>query len=314
MMRSFFALCLLVIACVSAKAQNSNDIERYVEWIDISGLAPGYRACYIFESEKYLSFRVRDEVYYHRFYISAPQKQRVHDIIYRNTDIQSKRQQVMDILRFAISRLMDETIVDGSAADRPAEGQTIHDYIAKSYHNGSSVSFHDFFTMQDNAAAEAKRMQSQKESNYDNGATGDLLDNLTVTPQALDDYIQEHPESDVAREYMDDNEYQDSPDDYPEAGSVGYGSYGIQKTPDYQNVEGRQAADSPSENFNIGSAISNLFGNIEGYAETIITLLLIFFILKAGLKAVFSGDRKKKGDTDKSYEDMSWFHDNHKEM
>ena len=56
---------MLVIACISANAQSSNDIEKYVEWIDISTLAPGYRACYIFESEKYLSFRVRDDVYYH---------------------------------------------------------------------------------------------------------------------------------------------------------------------------------------------------------------------------------------------------------
>ena len=313
-MRRFFALCLLVIACVSAKAQNSNDIERYVEWIDISGLAPGYRACYIFESEKYLSFRVKDDIHYHRFYIPVPQKQRVHNIIYGNTDYRSKQQQVTDIIRLAISRLTDETTVDRSAADGPAEGQTIYDYIAKSYHDGSPVSVQDLFTRQDNAAAEAQRMQTKSGSDYDNDGSGDLLDNLTVTPQLLDDYIQEHPESEVAEEYMGSHEYQDSPNDYPEAGSVGYGSYGIQQTPDYRRVEGGQTADSPSGNINIGSAISNLMGNIEGYAETIITLLLVFFILKAGLKAVFSGDRKKKGNTDKSYEDMSWFHDNHKEM
>ncbi len=305
-MRRYFALWMLVIACISANAQSSNDIEKYVEWIDISTLAPGYRACYIFESEKYLSFRVRDDVYYHRFYISAPQKQRVHDIIYRNTDIQSKRQQVIDILRFAISRLMDETTVDRLAADGPTEGQTIYDYIARSYHDGIPVSVQDLFTKLDNAAAEAQRMQAQGGSGYDNGDTDDLLDNLTVTPQVLDDYIQEHPESDVAREYMGDNEYQGSANDYPEQGSVGYGSYGIQQAPDYQSAEGRQTADN--------SDTGNFLSNIEGYAETIITLLLVFFILKICLKAVFSGDRKKKGHSDKSYEDMSWFHDNHKDI
>ena len=304
-MRRYSVLLLLVIACISAKAQNSNDIEKYVEWTDISTLAPGYRACYIFESEKYLSFRVRDDVYYHRFYISAPQKQRVHDIIYRNTDIQSKRQQVMDILRFAISRQMDETTVDRSAADGPAEGQTVYDYIAKSYHDGNPVSVQDLFTRLDNAAAEAQRMQAQGGAGYDNGEADDLLDNLTVTPQPLDDYIQEHPESDVAREYMGDNEYQGNVD-FPEQGGAGYGSYGIQQAPDYQSAEGRQTADS--------SDTGNFLSNIEGYAETIITLLLVFFILKLCLKAVFSGDRKKKGHSDKSYEDMSWFHDNHKDI
>ena len=110
-------------------------------------------------------------------------------------------------------------------------------------------------------------------------------------------------------------EIQDSPTGYPEPGGDGYANNGIQGTTD------SQAADSPS----VGD--SGLLKSLEGYGETIITLLFAFIMLKGEtiitllfafimlkvvLKAFFSGD--KKSDSDKNYKDMSWFNDNHKEM
>ena len=297
-MRRLITLFLLVIACASIKAQDNGDIDRYVQWTDISGLAPGCRVCYIYESEKYLSFFVRGETYDYRFYISTPQKEMVHNIIYSNNGIGLKQQQVMAIVRFAISKLQDDTTVDRSGADGPAEGQSINDYIRKEYHSGRYVSVQELFVRQEDTRAETQAYtQGLEDNGYDD--TGDLLDNLTVTPQLLEDYIQEHPESDVAQ-YMASGGIQDSPTGYPEPGGDGYANNGIQGTTD------SQAADSPS----VGD--SGLLKSLEGYGETIITLLFAFIMLKVVLKAFFSGD--KKSDSDKNYKDMSWFNDNHKEM
>ena len=297
-MRRLITLFLLVVACASAKAQNNGDIDRYVQWTDISGLAPGCRVCYIYESEKYLSFFVRGEIYDYRFYISTPQKEMVHNIIYSNSDIGLKQQQVMAIVRFAISKLQDDTTVDRSGADGPAEGQSINDYIRKEYHSGRYVSVQELFVRQEDTRAETQAYtQGSADNGYDD--TGDLLDNLTVTPQLLEDYIQEHPESDVAQ-YMASGGIQDSPTGYPEPGGDGYANNGIQGTTD------SQTADSPS----VGD--SGLLKSLEGYGETIITLLFAFIMLKVVLKAFFSGD--KNSDSNKNYKDMSWFHDNHKEM
>lgn len=297
-MRRLITLFLLVVACASAKAQNNGDIDRYVQWTDISGLAPGCRVCYIYESEKYLSFFVRGETYDYRFYISTPQKEMVHNIIYSNSDIGLKQQQVMAIVRFAINKLQDDTTVDRSGADGPAEGQSINDYIRKEYHSGRYVSVQELFVRQEDTRAETQAYtQGSADNGYDD--TGDLLDNLTVTPQLQEDYIQEHPESDVAQ-YMGSDGNQDSPAGYPDPSGEGYTSNGIQGTTD------SQAADSPS-----GGA-SGLLKSLEGYGETIITLLFAFIMLKVVLKAFFSGD--KNSDSDKNYKDMSWFNDNHKEM
>ena len=297
-MRRLITLFLLVVACASIRAQDNGDIDRYVQWTDISGLAPGCRVCYIYESEKYLSFFVRGEIYDYRFYISTPQKEMVHNIIYSNSDIGLKQQQVMAIVRFAISKLQDDTTVDRSGADGPAEGQSINDYIRKEYHSGRYVSVQELFVRQEDTRAETQAYtQGSADNGYDD--TGDLLDNLTVTPQLLEDYIQEHPESDVAQ-YMASGGIQDSPTGYPEPGGDGYANNGIQGTTD------SQAADSPS----VGD--SGLLKSLEGYGETIITLLFAFIMLKVVLKAFFSGD--KKSDSDKNYKDMSWFNDNHKEM
>ena len=297
-MRRLITLFLLVIACASAKAQDNGDIDRYVQWTDISGLAPGCRVCYIYESEKYLSFFVRGETYDYRFYISTPQKEMVHNIIYSNSDIGLKQQQVMAIVRFAISKLQDDTTVDRSGADGPAEGQSINDYIRKEYHSGRYVSVQELFVRQEDTRAETQAYtQGSADNGYDD--TGDLLDNLTVTPQLLEDYIQEHPESDVAQ-YMASGGIQDSPTGYPEPGGDGYANNGIQGTTD------SQAADS------LSGGASSLLKSLEGYGETIITLLFAFIMLKVVLKAFFSGD--KKSDSDKNYKDMSWFNDNHKEM
>ena len=291
-------LLLLLLVTTNLKAQDNGDIDRYVQWTDISGLAPGCRVCYIYESEKYLSFFVRGETYDYRFYISTPQKEMVHNIIYSNSDIGLKQQQVMAIVRFAISKLQDDTTVDRSGADGPAEGQSINDYIRKEYHSGRYVSVQELFVRQEDTRAETQAYsQGSADNGYDD--TGDLLDNLTVTPQLLEDYIQEHPESDVAQ-YMASGGIQDSPTGYPEPGGDGYDSNGIQGTTD------SQAADSPS----VGD--SGLLKSLEGYGETIITLLFAFIMLKVVLKAFFSGD--KKSDSDKNYKDMSWFNDNHKEM
>lgn len=297
-MRRQITLILLVIVCASIRAQDNGDIDSYVQWTDISGLAPGCRVCYVYESEKYLSFFVRGETYDYRFYISTPQKEMVHNIIYSNSDIGLKQQQVMIIVRFAINKLQDDTTVDRSGADGPAEGQSINDYIRKEYHSGRYVSVQELFVRQENTKAET---QTYTQGSADNGQddTGDLLDNLTVTPQLLEDYIQEHPESDVAQ-YMGSNGNQDIPADYPESGGDRYTSNGIQGTMD------NQAADSPS-----GGA-SGLLKGLEGYGETIITLIFAFLMLKVVLKAFFSGG--KKSDSEKNYEDMSWFNDNHKEM
>ena len=297
-MRRLITLFLLAVACASAKAQNNGDIDRYVQWTDISGLAPGCRVCYIYESEKYLSFFVRGEIYDYRFYISTPQKEMVHNIIYSNSDIGLKQQQVMAIVRFAINKLQDDTTVDRSGADGPAEGQSINDYIRKEYHSGRYVSVQELFVRQEDTRAETQAYtQGSADNGYDD--TGDLLDNLTVTPQLQEDYIQEHPESDVAQ-YMGSDGIQDSPTGYPEPGGEGYTSNGIQGTTD------SQAADSPS----VGD--SGLLKSLEGYGETIITLLFAFIMLKVVLKAFFSGD--KNSDSNKNYKDMSWFNDNHKEM
>ena len=291
-------LLLLLLVTTNLKAQDNGDIDRYVQWTDISGLAPGCRVCYIYESEKYLSFFVRGETYDYRFYISTPQKEMVHNIIYSNSDIGLKQQQVMAIVRFAISKLQDDTTVDRSGVDGPAEGQSINDYIRKEYHSGRYVSVQELFVRQEDTRAETQAYsQGSADNGYDD--TGDLLDNLTVTPQLLEDYIQEHPESDVAQ-YMASGGIQDSPTGYPEPGGDGYDSNGIQGTTD------SQAADSPS----VGD--SGLLKSLEGYGETIITLLFAFIMLKVVLKAFFSGD--KKSDSDKNYKDMSWFNDNHKEM
>ena len=291
-------LLLLLLVTTNLKAQDNGDIDRYVQWTDISGLAPGCRVCYIYESEKYLSFFVRGETYDYRFYISTPQKEMVHNIIYSNSDIGLKQQQVMAIVRFAISKLQDDTTVDRSGADGPAEGQSINDYIRKEYHSGRYVSVQELFVRQEDTRAETQAYtQGSADNGYDD--TGDLLDNLTVTPQLLEDYIQEHPESDVAQ-YMASGGIQDSPTGYPEPGGDGYANNGIQGTTD------SQAADSPS----VGD--SGLLKSLEGYGETIITLLFAFIMLKVVLKAFFSGD--KKSDSDKNYKDMSWFNDNHKEM
>ena len=291
-------LLLLLLVTTNLKAQDNGDIDRYVQWTDISGLAPGCRVCYIYESEKYLSFFVRGEIYDYRFYISTPQKEMVHNIIYSNSDIGLKQQQVMAIVRFAISKLQDDTTVDRSGADGPAEGQSINDYIRKEYHSGRYVSVQELFVRQEDTRAETQAYtQGSADNGYDD--TGDLLDNLTVTPQLLEDYIQEHPESDVAQ-YMASGGIQDSPTGYPEPGGDGYANNGIQGTTD------SQAADSPS----VGD--SGLLKSLEGYGETIITLLFAFIMLKVVLKAFFSGD--KKSDSDKNYKDMSWFNDNHKEM
>ena len=297
-MRRLITLFLLVVACASIRAQDNGDIDRYVQWTDISGLAPGCRVCYIYESEKYLSFFVRGEIYDYRFYISTPQKEMVHNIIYSNSDIGLKQQQVMAIVRFAINKLQDDTTVDRSGADGPAEGQSINDYIRKEYHSGRYVSVQELFVRQEDTRAETQAYtQGSADNGYDD--TGDLLDNLTVTPQLQEDYIQEHPESDVAQ-YMGSDGIQDSPTGYPEPGGEGYTSNGIQGTTD------SQAADSPS----VGD--SGLLKSLEGYGETIITLLFAFIMLKVVLKAFFSGD--KNSDSDKNYKDMSWFNDNHKEM
>ena len=297
-MRRLITLFLLVVACASIRAQDNGDIDRYVQWTDISGLAPGCRLCYIYESEKYLSFFVRGEIYDYRFYISTPQKEMVHNIIYSNSDIGLKQQQVMAIVRFAISKLQDDTTVDRSGADGPAEGQSINDYIRKEYHSGRYVSVQELFVRQEDTRAETQAYtQGSADNGYDD--TGDLLDNLTVTPQLLEDYIQEHPESDVAQ-YMASGGIQDSPTGYPEPGGDGYANNGIQGTTD------SQAADSPS----VGD--SGLLKSLEGYGETIITLLFAFIMLKVVLKAFFSGD--KNSDSNKNYKDMSWFNDNHKEM
>lgn len=289
---------LLLLVTTNLKAQDNGDIDRYVQWTDISGLAPGCRVCYIYESEKYLSFFVRGETYDYRFYISTPQKEMVHNIIYSNSDFGLKQQQVMAIVRFAISKLQDDTTVDRSGADGPAEGQSINDYIRKEYYSGRYVSVQELFVRQEDTRAETQAYtQGSADNGYDD--TGDLLDNLTVTPQLLEDYIQEHPESDVAQ-YMASGGIQDSPTGYPEPGGDGYANNGIQGTTD------SQAADSPS----VGD--SGLLKSLEGYGETIITLLFAFIMLKVVLKAFFSGD--KKSDSDKNYKDMSWFNDNHKEM
>ena len=297
-MRRLITLFLLVVACASIRAQDNGDIDRYVQWTDISGLAPGCRVCYIYESEKYLSFFVRGEIYDYRFYISTPQKEMVHNIIYSTSDIGLKQQQVMAIVRFAINKLQDDTTVDRSGADGPAEGQSINDYIRKEYHSGRYVSVQELFVRQEDTRAETQAYtQGSADNGYDD--TGDLLDNLTVTPQLQEDYIQEHPESDVAQ-YMGSDGIQDSPTGYPEPGGEGYTSNGIQGTTD------SQAADSPS----VGD--SGLLKSLEGYGETIITLLFAFIMLKVVLKAFFSGD--KNSDSDKNYKDMSWFNDNHKEM
>lgn len=297
-MKKSMTLLLLLLVTTNLKAQDNGDIDRYVQWTDISGLAPGCRVCYIYESEKYLSFFVRGETYDYRFYISTPQKEMVHNIIYSNSDIGLKQQQVMAIVRFAISKLQDDTTVDRSGADGPAEGQSINDYIRKEYHSGRYVSVQELFVRQEDTRAETQAYtQGSADNGYDD--TGDLLDNLTVTPQLLEDYIQEHPESDVAQ-YMASGGIQDSPTGYPEPGGDGYANNGIQGTTD------SQAADSPS----VGD--SGLLKSLEGYGETIITLLFAFIMLKVVLKAFFSGD--KKSDSDKNYKDMSWFNDNHKEM
>ena len=291
-------LLLLLLVTTNLKAQDNGDIDRYVQWTDISGLAPGCRVCYIYESEKYLSFFVRGETYDYRFYISTPQKEMVHNIIYSNSDIGLKQQQVMAIVRFAINKLQDDTTVDRSGADGPAEGQSINDYIRKEYHSGRYVSVQELFVRQEDTRAETQAYtQGSADNGYDD--TGDLLDNLTVTPQLQEDYIQENPESDVAQ-YMASGGIQDSPTGYPEPGGDGYANNGIQGTTD------SQAADSPS----VGD--SGLLKSLEGYGETIITLLFAFIMLKVVLKAFFSGD--KKSDSDKNYKDMSWFNDNHKEM
>ena len=297
-MKKSMTLLLLLLVTTNLKAQNNGDIDRYVQWTDISGLAPGCRVCYIYESEKYLSFFVRGETYDYRFYISTPQKEMVHNIIYSNSDIGLKQQQVMAIVRFAISKLQDDTTVDRSGADGSAEGQSINDYIRKEYHSGRYVSVQELFVRQEDTRAETQAYtQGSADNGYDD--TGDLLDNLTVTPQLLEDYIQEHLESDVAQ-YMASGGIQDSPTGYPEPGGDGYANNGIQGTTD------SQAADSPS----VGD--SGLLKSLEGYGETIITLLFAFIMLKVVLKAFFSGD--KKSDSDKNYKDMSWFNDNHKEM
>lgn len=297
-MRRLITLFLLVIACASIRAQDNVDIDRYVQWTDISGLAPGCRLCYIYESEKYLSFFVRGETYDYRFYISTPQKEMVHNIIYSNNGIGLKQQQVMAIVRFAISKLQDDTTVDRSGVDGPAEGQSINDYIRKEYHSGRYVSVQELFVRQEDTRTETQAYtQGSADNGYDD--TGDLLDNLTVTPQLQEDYIQEHPESDVAQ-YMASGGIQDSPTGYPEPGSDGYDSNGIQGTTD------SQAADS------LSGGASSLLKSLEGYGETIITLLFAFIMLKVVLKAFFSGD--KNSDSDKNYKDMSWFNDNHKEM
>lgn len=297
-MRRLITLFLLVVACASAKAQDNGDIDRYVQWTDISGLAPGCRVCYIYESEKYLSFFVRGETYDYRFYISTPQKEMVHNIIYSNSDIGLKQQQVMAIVRFAINKLQDDTTVDRSGADGPAEGQSINDYIRKEYHSGRYVSVQELFVRQEDTRAETQAYtQGSADNGYDD--TADLLDNLTVTPQLLEDYIQENPESDVAQ-YIGNYGNLNSQSGYPEPGSDGYDSNGIQGTTD------SQAADS------LSGGASSLLKSLEGYGETIITLLFAFIMLKVVLKAFFSGD--KKSDSDKNYKDMSWFNDNHKEM
>ena len=297
-MKKSMTFLLLLLVTTNLKAQDNGDIDRYVQWTDISGLAPGCRVCYIYESEKYLSFFVRGETYDYRFYISTPQKEMVHNIIYSNSDFGLKQQQVMAIVRFAISKLQDDTTVDRSGADGPAEGQSINDYIRKEYYSGRYVSVQELFVRQEDTRAETQAYtQGSADNGYDD--TGDLLDNLTVTPQLLEDYIQEHPESDVAQ-YMASGGIQDSPTGYPEPGGDGYANNGIQGTTD------SQAADSPS----VGD--SGLLKSLEGYGETIITLLFAFIMLKVVLKAFFSGD--KKSDSDKNYKDMSWFNDNHKEM
>ena len=297
-MKKSMTLLLLLLVTTNLKAQDNGDIDRYVQWTDISGLAPGCRVCYIYESEKYLSFFVRGETYDYRFYISTPQKEMVHNIIYSNSDIGLKQQQVMAIVRFAINKLQDDTTVDRSGADGPAEGQSINDYIRKEYHSGRYVSVQELFVRQEDTRAETQAYtQGSADNGYDD--TGDLLDNLTVTPQLLEDYIQEHPESDVAQ-YMASGGIQDSPTGYPEPGGDGYANNGIQGTTD------SQAADSPS----VGD--SGLLKSLEGYGETIITLLFAFIMLKVVLKAFFSGD--KNSDSNKNYKDMSWFNDNHKEM
>ena len=297
-MKKSMTLLLLLLVTTNLKAQDNGDIDRYVQWTDISGLAPGCRVCYIYESEKYLSFFVRGETYDYRFYISTPQKEMVHNIIYSNSDIGLKQQQVMTIIRFAINKLQDDTTVDRSGADGPAEGQSINDYIRKEYHSGRYVSVQELFVRQEDTRTETQAYtQGSADNGYDD--TGDLLDNLTVTPQLLEDYIQEHPESDVAQ-YMGSYGNLDSQSGYPEPGGDGYVSNGIQGTTD------SQTADS------LSGGASSLLKSLEGYGETIITLLFAFIMLKVVLKAFFSGD--KKSDSDKNYKDMSWFHDNHKEM
>ena len=297
-MKKSMTLLLLLLVTTNLKAQDNGDIDRYVQWTDISGLAPGCRVCYIYESEKYLSFFVRGETYDYRFYISTPQKEMVHNIIYSNSDIGLKQQQVMTIIRFAINKLQDDTTVDRSGADGPAEGQSINDYIRKEYHSGRYVSVQELFVRQEDTRTETQAYtQGSADNGYDD--TGDLLDNLTVTPQLQEDYIQEHPESDVAQ-YMGSYGNLDSQSGYPEPGGDGYVSNGIQGTTD------SQTADS------LSGGASSLLKSLEGYGETIITLLFAFIMLKVVLKAFFSGD--KNSDSDKNYKDMSWFHDNHKEM
>ena len=159
-------LLLLLLVTTNLKAQDNGDIDRYVQWTDISGLAPGCRVCYIYESEKYLSFFVRGETYDYRFYISTPQKEMVHNIIYSNSDISLKQQQVMTIVRFAINKLQEDTTVDRSGADGPAEGQSINDYIRKEYHSGRYVSVQELFVRQEDTRAET---QAYTQGSADNG-------------------------------------------------------------------------------------------------------------------------------------------------
>jgi hypothetical protein len=314
-MRRSILLLVLIVICVSAKTQNSSNLDQYVEWIDISGLTPKYKSCLIYESDHYLNFRVRDNIYLHEFYFGKSNKQSIHNIIYGNADISSKRQQIMYIVDAAIHEIMEGTgIVDRSGNDEPTNEQDIHKYIAKDYHRGRYVSLQDIFAQQ-NKTTETQRPAQVQDYYYDNSAPDDLLDNIEVTAQRRDDYYREHPESEIGQEYIDGEAFPNNSTDYSQSTVYGQGDYIIQDTPNNQNLEAYpNEKDQISDNASIESLITNLLGNIEGYAESIITILIVLFIGKWLLTAVFFGKPREKSHSEKLYEDGAWFHDNHKEI
>ena len=314
-MRRSILLLVLIVICVSAKTQNSSNIDQYIEWTDISGLTPKYKSCLIYESDNYINFRVRDNIYLHEFYFGKSNKQSIHNIIYGNADIGSRRQQIMYIVDAAIHEIMEGTgIVDRSGNDEPTNEQDIYKYIAKDYHRGRYVSLQDFFAQQ-NKSETQRPAHVQEDYYYDNSVTDDLLDNIEVTAQHRDDFFREHPESEIEQECIEGEAFPNNSTGYSQSTVYGQGDYIIQDTPNNQNLEAYpNEKDQISDNASIESLITNLLGNIEGYAESIITILIVLFIGKWLLTAVFFGKPREKSHSEKLYEDGAWFHDNHKEI